>query len=277
MLDRRALLALAPALAPAALGGCSVARPMMTGGGSPFSPASSEPEWDVPYVPTPPAMVAAMIEMAAVPADGLLIDLGSGDGRIPIAAARAGARAIGIEIDPALVARAGIGARAEGVQDRVRFRREDLFATPLREADAVTLYLLPAINQRLRPRLLTELRPGARVVSHAFDMGDWAADEHRVVDGRNAYRWTIPAVAGGSWRLSLPGRRDALLEVEQRYQTVSGTVDGVAFGQGTLTGDRLAITLPDGRRLAGIVGLHAIEPDPAVAGTTADWRAARSY
>src|SRR5436190_583019 len=129
---------------------------------------------DVPYVQTPDRVVHEMLALAGVGADDVVYDLGAGDGRIVIAAARwRGARGVGIEIDPALVQQARRDAAGVGVADRVRFEAADLFAADLREATVVTLYLSPELNARLRPRLLSQLPPGARVVSHQFAMGDW--------------------------------------------------------------------------------------------------------
>jgi SAM-dependent methyltransferase len=155
------------------------------------APASRPP--DVIYLPTPSFVVHAMLEAAGVTADDVVYDLGSGDGRIPIAAARDfGARAVGVDIDPALVREARASAEAAGVSARVRFLNEDLFDTDLREATVVTLYLLPSLNEELRPKLNAELAPGARVVSHEFGMGPWAPDQTLNVNGRRVLVWTIP-------------------------------------------------------------------------------------
>ncbi|SFP50536.1 methyltransferase domain-containing protein [Sphingomonas rubra] len=254
----------------AALAGCQVRQ---GGGGLTFS--APEPRADVPYVPTPDAVVAAMLDMAKVGPGDVLIDLGSGDGRIPIAAGERGARALGIEIDGDLVARARARARDRGVSERVDFRREDLFGVRLRDATVVTLYLLPAVNQRLRPKLLTELRPGTRIVSHAFDMGDWPAEEHRLVEEKHVYRWTVPATAGGDWRLVTADGRARALNLEQRFSAVSGTLDGRPLTGATLVGTQLSFTA-DGQRYRALVGDAAIEPDPAASpGTVRGWRATR--
>ncbi|MDQ3288326.1 MAG: methyltransferase domain-containing protein [Pseudomonadota bacterium] len=147
---------------------------------------------DVVYVPTPPKVVDAMLKAAEVGKDDVLYDLGSGDGRIPITAARRwGTRGIGVEIDPQRIADARQGAKRAGVTDKVTFIEGDLFDTDLSKATVVTLYLLPSLNLRLRPKLL-ELEPGTRIVSHAFDMGDWAPEETIDVDGATVYRWTVP-------------------------------------------------------------------------------------
>ena len=151
---------------------------------------------DVIYLPTPTEVVTAMLEMADVGKDDIVFDLGSGDGRVVIAAVKefGAARGIGVEIDPVRVQEARANAQAAGVGDRALFREQNLFDTDLRDATVVTLYLHPLVNQRLRPKLLAELKPGARVVSHVFDMGDWEPDETRVVSGRMIYLWTIGAV-----------------------------------------------------------------------------------
>ena len=149
---------------------------------------------DIHYVPTPQNVVDRMLELAAPKPGEFVVDLGSGDGRIPITAAkRYGVRALGIDIDPVRISEANRNAEAAGVTDKVEFRRENLFETDIAKADVVTLYLLEDLNLRLRPRLLSELRPGARIVSHAFSMGDWKPDHHEQVDGRHVYLWTVPA------------------------------------------------------------------------------------
>lgn len=152
---------------------------------------------DVPYVPTPPAVVDVMLATANVTKDDVVYDLGCGDGRIVIAAAQKyGARGVGVDIDPERIKEAEENAQRAGVANRVRFLEQDLFQTDIREATVVTLYLLPDINLRLRPKLLKELKPGARVVSHNYDMGDWKPEKVIDVNGRKVYYWVIPAGAG---------------------------------------------------------------------------------
>jgi tRNA A58 N-methylase Trm61 len=148
---------------------------------------------DVIYVPTPPEVVEAMLHVAGVHAGDVLYDLGSGDGRIPIAAAkRFGIRAVGIDLDPERIWQAEQNARSAGVERLVQFRREDLFEADFAEATVVTLYLHPDVNLRLRPRLWSELRPGTRIVSHQFPMGDWAPEKVVELHGRTVYFWTVP-------------------------------------------------------------------------------------
>lgn len=151
------------------------------------------PKLDVPYKGTRPAVVARMLEMAEVGTDDHVIDLGTGDGRILIAAAREhGARGVGIDLDAVLIGKAQASARNAGVADRVRFETGDLFKADLSAADVVTMYLLPEVNYRLCPRLLAQLKPGARIVSHAFDMGDWQPDETRRAGGATVHLWRVP-------------------------------------------------------------------------------------
>jgi SAM-dependent methyltransferase len=202
------------------------------------------PELEVPFVPTPHALVQRMLDLAGVGASDYLIDLGCGDGRIAVAAALRGARALGVDLDSLRIAEAAAAARIAGVESRVRFRRQDLFRTPIFDADVVALYLLPRVNLELRPRLLTELRPGSRIVSHAFDMGDWRPEATETLDRRRIFLWIVPAIAGGSWALTDAGGAAHVLEVEQRFQQVSGTLTGtdgvVALRDATLRGTSFA-------------------------------------
>ena len=155
-------------------------------------PASRTP--DVIFVPTPQELVEDMLRLADVKKGDVLFDLGSGDGRIAVTAAKKyGVRAVGIDIDPERIREANENARKNGVEKLVQFRQEDLFKADFRSATVVTLYLLPELNVKLRPRLWAELKPGTRIVSHQFDMGDWQPDKKLEVNGRVAYFWTIPA------------------------------------------------------------------------------------
>lgn len=150
-------------------------------------------ELDVPYFTTPPTVVDEMLRLAQLSKNDVLYDLGSGDGRIVIAAAQKyGVRGVGIDIDPERIREANENARRAGVSDRVRFVQQDLFQADFSEATVVTLYLLPSINLKLRPKLLRELKPGTRVVSHAFDMGIWRPNQVVEVEGRAIYYWVVP-------------------------------------------------------------------------------------
>ncbi|MCG6134566.1 MAG: class I SAM-dependent methyltransferase [Nostoc sp. LLA-1] len=160
------------------------------------TPATTQPQerpGDVPYVPTPQSVVDAMLEVAQVNENDVLYDLGSGDGRIVITAAQKfGTRGVGVDIDPERIAEANQNAEQAGVTDRVQFVQQDLFKSDFSEATVVTLYLLPDINVRLRPQLLQQLKPGTRIVSHAFDMGEWQPEQTLNVDGRTVYYWVVP-------------------------------------------------------------------------------------
>lgn len=150
-------------------------------------------EPDVVYVPTPQPVVDAMLNMAGVKAGDVLYDLGSGDGRIPITAARRfGIRATGIDINPERISEANANAEEAGVTDKVTFKQADLFEEDFSDATVVTLYLLESLNVKLRPRLLAELKPGTRIVSHAFGMGDWPAEKSQEIDDNVIYMWTVP-------------------------------------------------------------------------------------
>jgi SAM-dependent methyltransferase len=209
---------------------------------------------DAPYVASDYEVVDAMLAMAEVRPDDHVVDLGSGDGRILIAAARShGARGLGVEIDARRIREANANAQAAGVTHRVSFRQQDLFRTPLGEADVLTLYLTQEVNLRLRPRILAQMRPGTRVVSHDFDMGDWRYDRRQRVGAATIYMWIVPARAGGRYRISADGR-SAELVLEQQYQRLSGRVTVGAttsrVEQGWISGDRfrLIANIGDGRR-----------------------------
>jgi SAM-dependent methyltransferase len=167
--------------------------PPDTSASLPFVTTTDTVDSDVPYVPTPPDVVRRMLEMADVSPEDVVYDLGSGDGRFPITAAkRFGARGVGVEIDPKLVRRARANAREAGVADRVEFREGDMFEADLGDATVVTLYLFPEINIKLRPKLFAELEPGDRVVSHDFDMDEWEPDRVVEMGSDTIYLWTIP-------------------------------------------------------------------------------------
>lgn len=197
--------------------------------------AAQEPR--VPYVPTPQEVVDRMLDIAKVGPRDYLIDLGSGDGRIVITAARKyKARGFGVDLNEVRIEEANANARRAGVTDRVAFYRRDLFQTDLSSATVITMYLLPQVNIELRPRLL-DLKPGTRLVSHDFDMGDWKPDTHVRVDSEEKYGgsggtsdiyfWVVPAAAAGIWRWELPasGKTQAYeLSLEQKYQAISGSV-----------------------------------------------------
>ena len=158
--------------------------------------AQEEGEFEVPYVPTPERVVDTMLKLANLGPGDVLYDLGSGDGRIVITAARKfSVRGVGIDINPERIREANDNAKNAGVMDKVTFRQNDLFQEDLHEATVVTLYLLPSVNLKLRPKLLKELKPGTRIISHDFDMGDWKPEKRVEVDNHRIFTWTIPPKA----------------------------------------------------------------------------------
>lgn len=210
---------------------------------------------DVPFVPTDEDVIEAMLNLGEVGSKDVLYDLGSGDGRILIAAARdRGARCIGVEIDPLRIADAMDEAGHVRVEYLVDFIEEDFFTVDFSEATVVMLYLLESINIQLRPRLLSELRPGTRIISHAFDMGDWRADERLELRGGkmrgiNIYKWIVPAQIAGVWEWNgLEGKRYRV-ELQQKYQDVTGRawVNGVAadLENAKLWGGRLELKIQE--------------------------------
>ncbi len=205
------------------------------------------PALDVPYAETRTEAVEKMLDMAAVAPGHRVIDLGTGDGRMLLQAAARGAGGLGVDIDPVLVAGANASAKRQGVTDRVAFRTQNLFDTPLADADVVTMFLLPEINLKLRPRLLSELKPGARVVSHAFTMGDWKPDLAERVGGSRLYLWVIPADVSGAWRLR-DARGERALALDQKFQTFTGALGDGAVFDGRADGKRVAFTLREGDR-----------------------------
>lgn len=184
---------------------------------------------DVPYVPTPRNVVEQMLKMAKVGPDDLVVDLGSGDGRIVLTAVESyGARGRGIELDAGRVEMSRAAAKASGISDRAEFLQEDIFKTKISDATVVTMYLLADVNLRIRPRLLSELRPGVRIVSHSFDMGTWRPDKHHVMDtGQNIYFWVVPAQMEGSWPVKDPSNNEQEMIVrinKQSFQDIEGTI-----------------------------------------------------
>ena len=180
---------------------------------------------DVIWVPTPQALVERMLDMAQVTPNDYVIDLGAGDGRTVITAAKRGARALGIEYNPDMVTLARRNAEQAGVSGSAQFIQGDIFKTDFSQADVLTLYLLPSLNLKLRPTIL-KMRPGTRVVSHAFTMHDWQPDQTGKVEDRTAYLWIVPASVEGTWRLSASdGNSDSdELVLRQRFQYADGLV-----------------------------------------------------
>ena len=243
---------------------------------------------DIHYVPTPQQLVDVMLLMADVKKGELLYDLGSGDGRLVITAAKNhGARGIGIDIDPERIAEAKNNAAAAGVEDKVEFRQADLFKSNFSDANVVTLYLLNELNVRLRPQLFRQLRPGTRIVSHAFNMGDWDADQDRTVKIKgseyNAYFWMMPANMSGRWKVSGGKNRKGLPEtvvVEQTFQrfSVRGDAGGEPIGEGRVHGTEFNLTLRGAGGGGGLEFTGTIEGNTIKAsgsGKAGNWTAER--
>ena len=210
-----------------------------------FTPHIGQEGKDVIWVPTPQALVERMLQMAKVTPSDYVIDLGSGDGRTVITAAKKfGVKALGIEYNPDMVELSKRNAEIEGVAGRAEFIKADIFATDFSKATVITMYLLPQLNLKLRPTLL-DMKPGTRLVSHAFSMDDWQPDQTESVEGRTAYLWIVPAKVEGTWQWS--GSRNYEITLRQQFQLVEGLakIDSktVQFRNGRLQADKLTFTL----------------------------------
>ena len=243
-------------------------------------PAVGQDGKDVEWVPTPDALTETMLDMADLGPDDVLMDLGSGDGRLVIEAARRGARAIGVEYDAQLVALSRERAADAGMSGRASFRQADLFEVDLSEATVVTLFLLPDLNLRLRPTLL-DLAPGTRIVSNTWDMGAWAADETIQIEPCpgfcTALLWIVPARVAGAWATA---NGDDTFRFEQRFQTVTGTFR--RQGGGALTLDDVALLgdaltfRADGTLYRGVVDGDTITGTATAGGRQSAWTVTRA-
>ena len=253
---------------------------------------------EVPYVRTPQTVVDAMLELGFVRGNDFVIDLGSGDGRIVITAARKyGARGLGLEYDKSLVRESAANARKAGVADRVRFVNQNIFEADLSSATVLTMYLLPDVNLELRPKILAELRPGTRVVSHDWDMADWEPDAIREVPAPDkpvgarkvskVYLWIVPARIAGRWRTRLPlagGATPVELDITQRFQELAGRLDSprgeaATIEHGLVRGPFVLLSFPHGGSEVRFEG--SLKTDRIVGrvttpeGRTHPWRALR--
>ncbi|MPZ42428.1 MAG: methyltransferase domain-containing protein, partial [Betaproteobacteria bacterium] len=218
-----------------------------------FEPVIGMPGKDVVWVPTPPAVVELMLDMAKVTANDFVIDLGSGDGRIVIAAAKRGAKGFGVDLNKDLVQVSNEEAQRLGISDRAQFRVQDMFQTDLSPASVLTAYLLPPhLNVRVRPQLLRQMKPGSRVVTYSFHMGEWQPDAVAQVNGLTVHYWVVPASAMGTWRWHHDGigfTREYEMKVEQKFQFISGTASAktsIAYLRDMkLEGDRITFTLTE--------------------------------
>jgi SAM-dependent methyltransferase len=238
----------------------------------------------IPYVPTPSHLVDRMLELAEIGKDDLVLDMGSGDGRIVITAAqRYGSRGRGVEIDPKLVEEAKENARKAGVAERTEFVAEDMFVTRIEDATVMTLYVLTASNLELRPRILKEMRPGSRVVSHQFSMGAWLADKHESLGNVELYMWFVPAPVGGTWRVE-DDKREFTISIQQEFQEISSTATigrlSLPLRQARLRGNEIdfAIDTGDERPILfrGRVTEGTMVPRGAPGDNGRKWRANRT-
>jgi len=275
------ILATACAVSMLALGGvhaqpAQTAKPPATT--SDYVPRSGQAGKDVVWVPTQQALVDRMLDMAKVTKDDYLIDLGSGDGRTVISAAKRGVRSLGIEYNPDLVRLSQRAAEDEGVAERARFVQADIFETDFTDATVLTLFLLPELNLRLRPTIL-DMKPGTRVVSNTFTMDDWPPDETIDAGGNcssfcRAHRWIVPAKVAGTWRLP-----EGELRLTQTFQMLEGTLTlngkTAAISEARMTGTEIAFTA-HGRRFTGKVEDGKMAGSSEVGGAARDWTATRS-
>ena len=241
---------------------------------APFEPRVGQAGKDVIWVPTAQALVDRMLDLAQVTPSDLLMDLGSGDGRTVITAAKRGTRAIGVEYNPDMVELSRRNAKTAGVSETATFMQADLFATDFSKANVVTMFLLPSINIKLRPKIL-DMRPGTRVVSNSFDMGDWRPEQTVEAQGEctsycRAHLWIVPAKVEGTWKLPIGD-----LRLEQTYQTLYGTLRS---GNSTMNivdakviGETISFVASDTRYIGRVNG-NTIE---GVSQTSTGWRATR--
>lgn len=243
-----------------------------------YQPEVGQEGKDVVWVPSPEATVEKMLDLAKVTPKDFVMDLGSGDGRTVIAAAKRGARALGVEYNPDLVALSKRNAARAGVSDRATFVQGDLYESDLSQATVITLFLLPEINLKLRPTIL-DLKPGTRIVSNTFDMGEWTPDETAMASENctnycTAYLWIVPAKVEGVWKLP-----EGELTVKQSFQMVSGTLrtggKTVTITNGRLRGDELSFSA-GGAQYTGRVTSNAIEGVVKSGGSSRKWRASRA-
>ena len=241
-----------------------------------FEPRVGQEGKDVVWVPSPQAVVDKMLDMAKVTPKDYVIDLGSGDGRTVITAAKRGAKALGIEYNPDMVELSKRNAIKEGVSDKATFQKADLFETDLSQATVISLFLLPDINLTLRPKIL-DLKPGTRIVSNTFTMAEWQADENVTVDGEcisycTALLWIVPAKVGGTWQLP-----QGELSLKQTFQMLSGTLKSgnvsTPITNGRLRGDQISFTV-GGAQYNGRVSGNAME-GTVKGGSDSKWRATR--
>ena len=236
-----------------------------------YTPSVGQEGKDVIWVPTPQALVEKMMDLAKVTANDTVIDLGSGDGRTVITAAKRGARALGIEYNPDMVELSKLNAAKEGVSGKASFMKADIFESDFSQATVITMYLLPQLNVKLRPKILN-LKPGTRIVSHAFTMEEWTADQTDSFDGRTAYLWIVPAKVAGTWRLP-----QGELTLKQNFQMVAGTLktggSTLTVADGKLNGDQISFSAGNSE-YTGRVNGNTIQ-GTVKGGSSGSWNATR--
>jgi SAM-dependent methyltransferase len=242
-----------------------------------YTPTVGQEGKDVIWVPTPDELVEAMLDMAKVTLTDTVMDLGSGDGRIVIAAAKRGAHATGFEFNPDMVALSKKNAEKAGVSDKAAFVNADIFASDFSKATVITMYLLPQLNLKLKPTIL-ELKPGTRIVSHAFNMDDWHPDQTIEKEYRTAYLWIVPAKVAGLWIWQNQASQ-ASLKLSQKYQVIEGTLntDGMELPikNTSLEGNRISFTA-GGQEYSGRVNGDHIEGSVQSSGGALKWTASRN-
>jgi len=252
-------------------------------GAKDYTPSVGQEGKDVIWVPTPQSLVERMLQMAGTKPTDYVVDLGSGDGRTVITAAKKfGAKALGVEYNPDMVELAKRNAQKEGVAERAQFTRADIFQTDFSQATVLTMYLLPSLNVKLRPTILN-MKPGTRVVSHAFTMDDWQADQTDSSEGRTAYMWIVPAKVAGTWKLDVPGARNYEATFLQQYQNFAGSAKAdskvMQFSNGKLRGETITFTLIDDanvrRDFTGSVNGNRIEGTVKTGSAESKWTATR--
>lgn len=236
----------------------------------PYEPQVGQAGKDVVWVPTPQALVEKMLDMAKVTPEDYVVDLGSGDGRTVITAARRGATALGIEYNPDLVTLSQVNAREAGVTDKATFVKGDIFEHDFSKATVVTMFLLPSINMTLRPKLL-DMRPGTRIVTNSFTMEDWEADQSETVNDDctswcTAHLWIVPARVEGDWQLA-----QSTLTIKQEFQNFTGALGSTAISGGKMNGDAIEFSV-GGQKYTGIVNGNTIN---GTSGNGQGWTATR--
>src|SRR5688572_3179506 len=245
----------------------------------PFEPQVGQAGKDVVWVPTPQTLVEKMLDMAKVTPQDVVYDLGSGDGRTVITAAKRGATAVGIEYNPDMVALSERAAKKEGVTDRAKFMKADLYAADLSKATVITMFLLPEINLKLRPKLL-DLKPGTRLVSNSFTMGEWQHDRKVEANEKEgcqsyctAYLWIVPAKVDGTWKTA-----DGEIVLKQTFQMLTGTLKGKGGEtqlKGRLNGERITFKAGDAQ-YSGQVSGDSIKGTVKGGGGPSEWTATRA-